>query len=230
MFKIIILLVFSLSSIAFAKDDHSAAVGPAPAAIFKDLQDGNARFVEDNVKGENRGPSRRKELATGQKPSAIILSCSDSRVAPELLFDKGLGELFVIRVAGNVLDAAGVASIEYAIEHLGARLIAVMGHESCGAVKAALSTPKGKSAGSADLDKLLTFISTDEAGKESMKSDSTVRKPVMFNVDKVADKLVKRSKIVKSAVDSGKISIVKAVYGLESGKVDFWGAEKVATK
>ena len=103
------------------------------------LKEGNARFVEDKLDGKLQDSSRRGNLTGGQEPYAIILSCADSRVVPELVFDTGLGEIFVIRVAGNVANTSSIASIEYAVAHLGVNLILVLGHESCGAVTAAIA-------------------------------------------------------------------------------------------
>jgi len=96
------------------------------------LKAGNKNFVSDKLEGNLQDAARRKSLASGQNPYAIILSCADSRVVPELAFDSGLGEIFVIRVAGNVANTSTTASIEYAVAHLGVKLIVVLGHESCG--------------------------------------------------------------------------------------------------
>src|SRR5262249_21918335 len=108
------------------------------AQALERLKAGNDRFSDDKTGERKIGKDRREELAKGQHPFAVILTCADSRVAPELVFDTGLGDLFVLRVAGNVTDPAVIGSIEYAVEHLHAPLIVVMGHEACGAVKAAL--------------------------------------------------------------------------------------------
>ena len=110
----------------------------AEKALAK-LKAGNKNFVADKLDGKLQNSSRRGELTGGQNPFAIILSCADSRVVPELAFDSGLGEIFVIRVAGNVANTSSIASIEYAVAHLGVNLIVVLGHESCGAVTAALA-------------------------------------------------------------------------------------------
>ena len=104
------------------------------------LKEGNGRFVSDKLDGKLQDSNRRESLTGGQQPFAIILSCADSRVVPELAFDAGLGELFTVRIAGNVANTSTIASIEYAIAHLNTRVIVVMGHESCGAVGAAVSS------------------------------------------------------------------------------------------
>ncbi|MEO5968830.1 MAG: carbonic anhydrase, partial [Bdellovibrionia bacterium] len=130
--------------------------------ILKDLQEGNRRFVEGVTKSAGKDSVRRKDVLEKENPSAVVLSCSDSRVPPELIFDRGLGEIYTIRVAGNVLGAASVASIEYAIARLGVRLIVILGHESCEIVKAALKLSTGKSSGSPDLDTLVSSIYLEE--------------------------------------------------------------------
>ena len=119
------------------------------------LKEGNERFVQDKLDGKLQNSERKNSLTGGQSPYAIILSCADSRVVPELAFDSGLGEIFVVRVAGNVANPSSIASIEYAVAHLGTKLIVVMGHESCGAVAAAVA---GGDNGP-NLNHLLGFIS-----------------------------------------------------------------------
>lgn len=219
-----------------SEHDHGAHSSPgmAPEAVLQELKAGNHRFIEDKALHTHQDSSRRRELASGQKPKAIVLSCSDSRVPPELVFDQGLGDIFTVRVAGNILGAATVASIEYAVEHLGAGLIIVMGHESCGAVKAALSTPVGKSTGSWDLDNLISSIQSNleptkggkkqhkEAARSLASGDKTFRTPAMKNVEAVTKSLTRRSKVIREAVEAGMVRIAPAIYGLDSGKVDFF--------
>lgn len=229
--SIFVIVCFFLSLSSFASSSHSGphSEGIAPDHALKDLKTGNQRFVEGKLQHRHQDEPRRKSLATGQSPSAIILSCSDSRVPPELIFDQGLGDVFTVRVAGNVLGAATVASIEYAVEHLGSRLLVVLGHESCGAVKAALTTPFGKSAGSIDLDSLISTIQShlndeDRALALSGSGDKLLRGPVKQNVNGVVRRLLTRSKIVRKHVTEGKLMVVQAIYSLESGKVEFWEA------
>jgi carbonic anhydrase len=209
-----------------SKSDPKPKLNPGAEAL-QDLKDSNAKFARGKLS------SRRKELVNGQKPKAIVLSCSDSRVPPEHVFEKGLGELFTVRVAGNILGAASVASIEYAAEHLGAGLLVVMGHESCGAVKAALHSEREETTGSYDLDSLVSIIrgNLDRASDKpnraiaSITGNSTLknlRKPVIENVDIVASDLLKRSKIIRHLVEAGKLKIIRAIYSLDTGKVDFW--------
>jgi carbonic anhydrase len=191
---------------------------------LEELKSGNQRFVDGKSQHSLADPARRKELAQTEHPSPVVLSCSDSRVPPEIVFDKGLGELFTVRVAGNALGPATVASIEYAVEHLGSTLIVILGHESCGAVKAAISAPLGQSAGSPDLDSLISSMKPGlrNLGRELASDDVTLRRPVMQNVNFVGERLLKRSRIVRNRVAEGKLAVVYGIYGLESGHVDFW--------
>ena len=126
---------------------HAVKTLPPPSAdaIWADLMEGNKRFMAGKPKARQL-VSLRASLASSQHPNVIVLACSDSRVAPELVFDKSLGELFVVRSAGNIADAIGVGSIEYAVEHLGSSVLVVMGHTKCGAVTAACSGEKMPSA------------------------------------------------------------------------------------
>ena len=136
------------------------------------LKAGNKNFVSDKLNGHLQDSSRRKSLTGGQNPYAIILSCADSRVVPELTFDTGLGEIFVIRVAGNVANTSTTASIEYAVAHLGVNLIVVLGHESCGAVTAAVA---GGDNGY-NLNHLLAHISPAIAASRKKDVNSVVKK------------------------------------------------------
>lgn len=205
---------------AAAASAHLSSGMPARAAI-EELRSGNQRFVEGKMTALRRDAKTRTELASGQKPSSIVVSCSDSRVPPEVLFDQGLGDIFVIRTAGQVLDPAPIASIEYAVAHLGTRLIVIMGHESCGAVGAALSTPTGQSAGSVDLDRLVAKIKPHIGSFRPSVNDKLLRGPVKANASGIARELVRRSQIVRSKLQSQDISLVTAIYSLSSGQVEF---------
>jgi carbonic anhydrase len=182
--------------------------------LWNDLASGNHRFVSG--KSESRDlVSRRKELANTQNPHVAVLSCADSRVPPELVFDQGLGDLFVVRSAGESADPLAIGSLEYAVEHLGTVMIVVMGHQSCGAVKAACS---GGKAESPNLEAVVTPIAVS-----CTKADKT--KPETFDlaardhVHSVAENLLAQSAILKKATDEGKLTIVEAFYSLDTGEV-----------
>ncbi len=198
---------------------------------FSELQDGNMRFYEGKAKHIRQDVPVRESLASGQKPHTIIISCSDSRLPPELIFDQGLGDVFVVRLAGNVVNAEAIASIEYAVSHLGAKLLLVMGHESCGAVGAAIGTKPGASAGSESLDVLVKHIRShlsDEA-VSSGSSDKSFRQPVKENVAATMAELLQKSEIVRRAVASEGLVLGQAMYSLRTGRVEFWElGQKVA--
>lgn len=189
---------------------------------FSALQTGNMRFYEGRGTHQHQDPARREELSTGQKPHTIVISCSDSRVGPEVIFDQGLGDLFVIRVAGNVVGTDAIASAEYAIEHLGSRLLLVMGHESCGAVKAAVGAKPGVSNGSESLDELVKHIRGHISAPALSSTDPTFRQPVKENVSATLQEILKRSPIVAEAVEKKGLILAQGVYSLKTGRVEFW--------
>ena len=178
------------------------------------LQEGNKRFVADKLDGQLQDSSRRDALTGGQEPYAIILSCADSRVVPELAFDTGLGELFVVRVAGNVANTSSIASMEYAVAHCGTKLIVVLGHQSCGAVTAAVN---GGDNGY-NLNHLLAHIAPAIAASDKGASITDV---VKTNASLTVKELLNRSSIIRDAVTKGDVKVVPAYYNLDSGKVDF---------
>ena len=181
--------------------------------IIERLKEGNNRFVEDKSEGKLRDSKRRDSLASGQSPFAAILGCADSRVVPELIFDTGLGELFIVRVAGNVANTSSIASIEYAVANLNVTVILVQGHSSCGAVSAAI---EGGDLGN-NLNSLLSHI----APAVQQIPDKNTMEVIRRNAELNAKELVNRSGILTEAVESGQVKVVPTLYHLESGKVEF---------
>jgi carbonic anhydrase len=223
-------LVTLAAGMAFATSASAPAVSPDEALQM--LMDGNQRYVENHMTGAKLCDlTTRTSLAKSQHPYAIILTCSDSRVPPEIVFDKGLGEIFVIRVAGNVPDRVVLGSIEYAAEHLGSPLVMVLGHERCGAVTATVDA-KGKSTGSPNIDAILKTIAPnikaatkdcevckgDRKCAETRKSEF-VECLIDTNAKTVAANLTKKSKILSHLLHEKKIKIVAAKYDLDDGKV-----------
>jgi carbonic anhydrase len=218
------------AGMAFAASVSVPAVSPDEA--LKKLMDGNQRYVENQMTGSKLCDlSTRTSIAKSQHPYAIILTCSDSRVPPEIIFDKGLGEIFVIRVAGNIPDPVVLGSIEYAAEHLGSPLVMVLGHERCGAVKATVDA-KGKSSGSRNIDAIIkavapavkTAVKDCQACKDDKKCADTRKEEfvecvVDANAKIVAASLTKNSKILNHLLHENKIRIVAAKYDLDDGKV-----------
>lgn len=192
---------------------------PAPAQvpadrIWNELASGNGRFVSGKSEPANL-IARRKELAKTQNPRVAVLSCADSRVPPEIVFNQGLGDLFVVRSAGESADPLAVGSLEYAVEHLGTVVIVVMGHESCGAVKAACS---GEKPGSPNLDAVVTPIVASCTKVEKSKPE-TFELAARDHVHSVAQELLAKSVILKKAADEGKLKIMEAYYSLDTGEV-----------
>ncbi len=185
-----------------------------PTDSLNKLIAGNERFVNGKLEGNLRDQNRRSALAAGQQPFAIVLSCADSRVVPEVAFDAGLGDLFVVRVAGNVANTSSMASIEYAVAHCGSKLIVVLGHESCGAVTAAVA---GGDNGY-NLNHLLAHITP---AISASTENATITDVVHKNAEFTVTELCTRSSIIRTAVESGDVKIVSAYYNLGSGKVDF---------
>jgi len=194
----------------------------SPTEALERLREGNQRFTTyGRVRRARTDEERRKELTGGQSPYAVILACADSRVAPELVFDEGLGELFVVRVAGNVLEGSQLGSIEYAVEHLGSRLVVVLGHSSCGAVAATIGH-EGRPLEelSPGLIAIVGRIRTalEDLPTEGDKLDAAVR----ANVRQTVRQMCLESEVIKSRVAGGKVRVVGASYDLESGAVDFF--------
>lgn len=188
-----------------------------PAAIaLQLLKEGNERYTFDHVEHPHEGAQRRLELSTAQHPFAIILGCGDSRVVPELIFDQGVGDLFVLRIAGNVADDAVIASIEYAIQHLGTRLIVVLGHEKCGAVTAAVQheTSEGK------VNSLLSYI---EPAIQSVLTHTgdLITNAIRAHTKRMVNTIRTAEPIVSSEHSSGNLWVVPAYYNLTTGSVDF---------
>jgi carbonic anhydrase len=182
-----------------------------PTEVLDHLKAGNARFVADETTAQNRDRGHRETLKDGQAPIAIVLSCADSRVVPELAFDTGIGELFVVRVAGNVANTTTIGTIEYAVAHLGVPLVVVMGHENCGAVSAAMA---GGDAGP-NLNHLLAHITPALAAAPDGNLADVIRKNAELN----AEGMLERSKILREGVASGQVAVVPAYYELDSGTV-----------
>jgi carbonic anhydrase len=185
------------------------------------LKNGNTRFRKGALRKD--GQSRRDvgRLSSGQTPHTIVLSCSDSRVPPEIVFDQKLGEIFVVRNAGEIPDSASIASIEYAVEHLGPQLLLVMGHTSCGAVKAALSTLEGADAGSPALNSLVHDIHPRLMSFKGKTPSPEVENEAWANAKGIAEDLLARSTILQKKVTSGQLRIQAALYHLDDGKVEF---------
>ncbi|HZP63371.1 MAG TPA: carbonic anhydrase [Terriglobales bacterium] len=222
MMTIVLLMNLVPFSVAQESANHPAHVrnpdeqNPAEN-IWTALMAGNHRFVTGETSPREFTPLRHK-LATGQQPRVVVLTCSDSRVPPELIFDQSLGDLFVIRTAGNIADAVGLGSIEYAVEHLGSSVLVVLGHEKCGAVTAACSGGKMPTANlQAIVDKVSPAVLK---AKQYATSDELLNAAIRENVDQSAKDILANSEVLRQALKEGKLTIFEAIYKLDSGEVE----------
>lgn len=210
--KIILTLVclFSASAV-FALEQPNL---PAEMALAR-LKDGNTRFVNYQMKHPNLQKARRAKLVNGQHPFAVVLTCADSRVAPEFIFDQGLGDIFVIRNAGNVNDEHVMGSIEYAVHHLGVNLVVVMGHQFCGAVGAAMKEDKD----SPDIESLKASIApaVTKCKKDNTYSyDNVIKTHAQLTVEDIM-----KNKELCEYAKKHDLEVIPAYYNVDTGKVDF---------
>jgi carbonic anhydrase len=203
-----------MGSWAFASDPVVPTITPDEA--LSRLKAGNERFVSNKDSTSKPMAARRAETAAGQNPIATIVGCADSRTAPEIVFDQGIGDLFVIRTAGNLVDDYALGSIEYAVEHLGVRLIVVLGHERCGAVTAALASASAPGHINALVRDIQPAV-TASKGKEGDKLANAIHE----NDAAVAAKIRKQAQLGELAAQ---VRVVEAYYDLDTGKVE-WAAK-----
>lgn len=184
--------------------------------VLKDMLDGNKKFIKGALTKQDV-KSQREETSKGQHPHTIVVTCSDSRVPPEYIFDEGIGQLFVVRTAGNVVDDICLGSIEYAAEHLHAKQIIVMGHTSCGAVKATL---EGETE-SPNINAIIKLIkpAVKTAKSKNLKEKEVLSESITENV-KNQIKAIMKSKIIRELTEINRMSVCGAVYDINSGKVE----------
>ena len=193
----------------------TSIVMAAEELALEELMDGNKRYKGTNQKYPHQTVARRQAIRNSQKPFAVILSCADSRVPPELIFDQGLGDLFVIRVAGHVIDDAVLASVEFAVTVLDAPLVMVLGHTQCGAVEGTVGG--GELPGS--LSKLAAAIQPAVASAKEQPGD-LVDNAIKTNANMTTVQLLTRSHLLKQAAAEEQVRIVAALYKLDTGAVE----------
>lgn len=196
--------------------------------VFRRLREGNARFVSGQAGREVVADhNRRVEVANSQQPFAVILGCSDSRVPAELVFDQGLGDLFVIRVAGNIVAPSQIGSVEFAVERFGIRLMIVLGHSNCGAIRATIEElERPKEARSPNLrsivDRIRPVVATLLDTDDPPDMETLVRRAVRANIRASVNQLRHGSRIIEDLVQRDRLLVVGAEYSLDSGVVDFF--------
>ena len=209
-----------VAAVADLPGARAGADPPTPTEAIARLKSGNARFVANPESALPITIERRSALATGQTPFAAVLSCADSRVPPEVVFHTGLGDLFVVRAAGHVADRSILASLEYGVEHLHIPLVVVMGHESCGAVKAAAETPATTSLGP-NLDYMLKAIRPAVKATSAAPDAVRMRAAILKNVEDSINDLMTNSQILRHMAETGKLGFVGAFYELGTGRAHF---------
>lgn len=203
--RIVIFLLFCVASVNATQ---------IPEVALTRLIAGNARFVKGELLHPDRTHERRLTLTGGQSPFAVIVTCSDSRVVPEVIFDEGLGDLFVIRVAGNVIGPTALESIQYAVDHLDPAIVVIMGHENCGAVDAVV---QGQTY---DIPAIASYIQPSVIKARGQNSNDLLKKSIELNALRMQHVMLKSSIINKKAQEKS-IGIHSAYYNLHSGVVDF---------
>ncbi|WP_375465284.1 carbonic anhydrase [uncultured Methylobacterium sp.] len=216
------LAVTVLPARALALSPSTKKTDMSPDQALKVMKDGNASYLTDFPVQAAQGRERRIEIALGQTPFCVLVSCSDSRVSPEILFGRGLGELFIVRNAGNTVDTAALGSIEYAVSQLGVPLVLVMGHSRCGAVEAAVSVVRDNTQFPGSIGRMVEPIVPAVLSVRDKPGD-LVENSVRANVDRVVNRL--RSASEPALLDPlrvGKLRVVGAAYSLDTGNVDFF--------
>lgn len=205
---------------AFAAEPARAAPALTPDQALEMLKRGNDEYFHDRPFHGNVDRQRRISIAREQHPIAVLVSCSDSRVPPELLFGRGLGELFIVRNAGNTVDTTALGSIEYAVEHLGVPLVMVLGHERCGAVQAAVSVVKENARFHGAIGQMVEPIIPAVLEAQAQPGD-LVDNAVRANVRRVVERLKHAGPTLLEPLEQGELKIVGARYDLDDGDVDF---------
>jgi len=197
-------------------ESHSTSHKSHSISLDK-LIEGNENF-KNNTRKNQDFVTQRQELTKGQKPNYIIVTCSDSRVCPEIIFDNGLGEIFVVRTAGNVVDSVCLGSIEYAAEHLGSSYIVIMGHTACGAVTAAMA---GKTE-SPYINSILKYIDPAVKTAKSKPAEESIMLLTAIELNVLNQiKMIKKSEIIHHLESIGNLSIIGCIYNIESGDITF---------
>jgi len=216
---LVMLLALTLPALA-----AGAGPGVSPDEALTVLKNGNARFVAGKPQYPHQNKERRVQTATkGQAPFATILSCSDSRAPVELIFDQGVGDLFVVRVAGNVAGTDEIASMEYAAEHLHTPLLVVLGHTKCGAVTAVLENAKLHGSLPSLAAKIKPAAFKTRMAHKDLKGEDLLAATIKANVHQAMADLLVRSRIIKDLIKAEKLKVLGAIYDLESGKVEWLG-------
>jgi len=222
--SLLMLIVLVAAALAAPALATSAGQGISPDEALRILKEGNARYVDGKLQHPHQGPERRALTSgQGQHPLAAVLTCSDSRVPPEIIFDQGIGDLFVVRVAGNVSATDEVGSVEYAVDQRGAPLVLVLGHTQCGAVGAVLDGAKLPP----HIANLVAPIkpAVDKAREANLGAaqDVLLKAAITANVWQALEDMLRLSPVIREKVKEGKVKLVGALYDLDTGQVQWLG-------
>ena len=224
--KISLWLLMLVLAAALAAPALATSAGPgiSPDEALRVLKEGNARYVDGKLQHLHQGPERRALTSgQGQHPLAAVLSCSDSRVPPEIIFDQGLGDIFVIRVAGNVAATDEIGSIEYAVDHLAVPLVVVLGHSQCGAVTAVVDDTKLPPNIAHLLEPIKPAVNKAREANPEAAKDVLLKAAITGNVWQAVEDMLRLSPIIRDKVRDGQAQVMGALYDIDSGQVQWLG-------
>lgn len=224
--RINLLMLILVLAAALAAPALSTSAGPGISSdeALRILKEGNARYVDGKLQHPHQDRERRGLTAgQGQHPLAAVLTCSDSRVPPEIIFDQGIGDLFVIRVAGNVAATDEVGSIEYAVDHLGTPVVVVLGHTQCGAVTAVLEDVKMPPNIAALVEPIKPAVDKARQANPGAAPDVLLKAAITDNVWQAMEDMLKQSPIIREKLKAGQAKVLGALYDIDSGQVQWLG-------
>jgi len=222
--SLLMLIVIVAAALAAPALATSAGPGIFPDEALRILKEGNARYVGGKLQHPHQGPERRALTAgQGQHPLAAVLTCSDSRVPPEIIFDQGIGDLFVVRVAGNVSATAEIGSIEYAVDQRGAPLVLALGHTQCGLVGAVLDGAKLPPNIASLAEPIKPAVDKAREANLGAAQDVLLKAAITANVWQAMEDMLRLSPVIREKVKAGKVKLVGALYDLDTGQVQWLG-------
>jgi len=222
--SLLMLIVIVAAALAAAALATSAGPGISPDEALRLLKEGNARYVDGKLQHPRQGPERRALTSgQGQHPLAAVLTCSDSRVPPEIIFDQGIGDLFVIRVAGNVAATDEIGSIEYAVDQRGAPLVLVLGHTQCGLVGAVLDGAKLPPNIASLAEPIKPAVDKAREANLGAAQDVLLKAAITGNVWQALEDMLRLSPVIREKVKEGKVKLAGALYDLDTGQVQWLG-------
>jgi carbonic anhydrase len=212
--RIVLIVLSFLLFFSACKEEPAVITSP-----LEKLMEGNKRFMAGHPVHPDETLARIRDLKKGQNPFAVVMSCSDSRVPPELIFDQGLGDIFSVRTAGNVIGDYELGSIEYAVEHLGCKLIVVLGHENCGAIQAFIENPDTHKHLN-HIEDIIEYIAKEDEEKDLPESDKhQLDKVVRANILHGVHFIKNSEPVLKPLIDQKKVTAIGAYYDLDKGEV-----------